>query len=102
LTQQKNFLPLQTSQSATAQRPRISPHSIAVPDTEADGALSSWLAALTAVARMRQHAMRETKRRRWLTSINIAIGIKEICNEWEKKLDKIPVADADDRHRDFA
>jgi len=59
------------------------------------------LAALTAVARMRQHLTGENKRQRWLTPMNIATGIKEICEEWEKKLNKIPWADADDRYRAF-
>jgi len=43
----------------------------------------------------------ENKRPRWLTHIDIATGIKEICDEWEKKLNKIPWADADERYRAF-
>jgi len=43
------------------------------------------LAALTAVARMRQYSTGENKRRRWLTQMNIATGIKEICDEWERR-----------------
>jgi hypothetical protein len=63
--------------------------------------LLAGLAALTAVARMRQHSTGENKRRRWLTHMDIATGIKEICDEWEKKLNKIPWADADERYRAF-
>ena len=33
--------------------------------------------------------------------MDIATGIKEICDEWEKKLNKIPWADADERYRAF-
>jgi len=33
------------------------------------------------------------RRRRWLTQMDIATGIKEICDEWEKKLNQIPCAE---------
>jgi len=41
--------------------------------------LLAELAALTAVAEMRQHSTGENKRRRWLTQMDIAPAIKEIC-----------------------
>jgi len=50
---------------------------------------------------VRQLSTGENKRRRWLTPIDIATGIKENCDEWEKKLNKTPWADADDRYRSF-
>jgi len=43
-----------------------------------------------AVASMRQHATGENKRRLWLTPMEIATGIKEIADEWEQRLNKIP------------
>jgi len=52
--------------------------------------LLAELADLKAIARMRQHAMGESKRHRWLTPMDFATGIKEIADEWEKKLTKIP------------
>ena len=64
--------------------------------------LLAGLAALTAIARMRQHSTGENKRRKWLTLRDISTGIKEIADEWETKLGKITWTSADERLRAFA
>ena len=58
------------------------------------------LAALTAFARMRQHAIRENKRRKCLTPRGTANGIKKL--EWELKLGYIAWSSTDERTRAFA
>jgi len=74
--------------------PTAKPHSTFYNRTRYRGGWSpqllAGLAALTVVARMRQHATGENKRRRWLTPMDFAKGIKEIADEWEMKLNKIP------------
>jgi len=49
---------------------------------------------------MQQHATEENKRRRWLTPMDIATDIKEIADEWEKRINKIPWENADERYRE--
>ena len=51
---------------------------------------------------MRQHAAGENKRRRWLSPMDISTGIKDLADEWEKKLGKIPWASAEERIKAFS
>jgi len=85
--------------------PKTKPHPTFYNSTRYRGGWSpqllAGLAALTAVARMRQHATGENKRRRWLTPMDIATGIKEIADDWERKLNKIFWESADERYRAF-
>jgi hypothetical protein len=51
---------------------------------------------------MRQHSTGENKRRKWLTPLDISIGIKEACDEWERKLSKINWPTEDSRVKAYA
>ena len=64
--------------------------------------LLAGLSALTAIAKMRQHSTGENKRRKWLTPLDISIGIKEACDEWERKLSKINWPTEDSRVKAYA
>jgi len=64
--------------------------------------LLAGLSALTAIAKMRQHSAGDNKRRQWRTPMDISTGIKEACDEWERKLAKISWPTEESRVKAFA